>query len=105
MSTSIRDRTLEFQRFAQLQSRNLNNTHKGNAYQPLSTNPDGDNKSKTTKKSQFTLKAQEIAREIVSTTELLHKLSTLCKRKPIFNDNPQDIAQLSFHYKKKNLCH
>ena len=101
MSTSIRDRTLEFQRFAQLQSRNLNNTPKGNAYQPLSTNPDGDNKSKTTKKSQFTLKAQEIAREIVSTTELLHKLSTLCKRKPIFNDNPQDIAQLSFIIKRK----
>lgn len=101
MSTSIRDRTLEFQRFAQLQSRNLNSTHKGNVYQPLSTNPDGDNKSKTTKKSQFTLKAQEIAREIVSTTELLHKLSTLCKRKPIFNDNPQDIAQLSFIIKRK----
>jgi len=104
MSTSIRDRTLEFQRFAQLQAKSLNtpNSTRSNGYQPLSTDSNGLNTtSKGNKKSQFTLKAQEIAKEIVATTELLHKLSTICKRKPIFNDNPQDIAQLSFIIKRK----
>ena len=102
MSTSIRDRTLEFQRFAQLQARSLNTSNsKGSGYQPLSATDDLNTNTKSNKKSQFTLKAQEIAKEIVSTTELLQKLSTICKRKPIFNDNPQDIAQLSFIIKRK----
>ncbi|XBW37245.1 hypothetical protein QEN19_002828 [Hanseniaspora menglaensis] len=96
MSASIRDRTLEFQRCAMMQAKNLS-LPSSNGYQPLSTQ-----KSPTkNNKSQFTLKAQQIAKELTSTTDLLQKLATLCRRKPIFNDNPTDIAQLSFIIKRK----
>lgn len=70
----------------------------GNGYQPLANSNTNSSKHN---KSQFTLKAQQIASELSSTTQLLQKLATLCKRKPIFNDNPSDIAQLSFIIKRK----
>lgn len=103
MSTSIRDRTFEFQRCGMLQAKSLNlpsPNDKGinNGYQPLNTSNTNTTKNN---KSHFTLKAQQIASEISSTTAMLHKLATLCKRKPIFNDNPTDIAQLSFIIKRK----
>lgn len=102
MSTSIRDRTLEFQRCAMLQARNLklpsgSGVSTSNGYQPLNSSTTTSKNSK----SQFTIKAQQIASELSATTNMLHKLATLCKRKPIFNDNPTDIAQMSFIIKRK----
>lgn len=53
------------------------------------------------KSSEFQTKASAIAHEISSTAQLLSKLAILAKRKPMFNDNPVEIAELSFLIKRK----
>ncbi|KAI8399509.1 Syntaxin-5 N-terminal, Sly1p-binding domain [Nakaseomyces glabratus] len=51
--------------------------------------------------SEFQKKASAIAREISSSAQLLSKLALLAKRKPMLNDNPVEIAELSFLIKRK----
>ncbi|KAH3899694.1 t-SNARE syntaxin SCDLUD_003979 [Saccharomycodes ludwigii] len=88
---NIRDRTLEFQRSVSTQIR-LNKI-KG----PSTTNLPDEN----SKKSEFSKSASAIAHEIATTAQLLSKLAVLCKKKPMFNDNPVEIAELSFLIKRK----
>lgn len=89
MAIDIRDRTTEFQHSV------LTYT-KRNKTQPkpeVNNNP--------VRKSEFQQKASVIAHEIASTAELLAKLAQLAKRKPMFNDNPVEIAELTFVIKRK----
>lgn len=52
-------------------------------------------------RSQFSRKASDIAREIADTTDLLQKLALLAKRKPLFDDKPVEITELTMVIKQK----
>lgn len=86
----IRDRTSEFQRSV-LTYKKLNKTR----------NKVVNNVSAKLKQSEFQKNASVIAHEISETAQLLSKLAILAKRKPMFNDNPVEIAELSFLIKRK----
>lgn len=52
------------------------------------------------KKSQFSQQASIIAKDIAHTTELLSKLALLAKRKPLFDDKPIEIGELTYVIKQ-----
>lgn len=52
------------------------------------------------KKSKFGLQASIIAKDIAHTTELLSKLALLAKRKPLFDDKPVEIGELTYVIKQ-----
>lgn len=95
----IRNRTSEFQQcvitykrlhtkqLAQIQNDSLLNNN--------------EKTSTTSHISEFQKRASNIAKEISQTAQLLSKLAILAKRKPMFNDNPVEIAELSFLIKRK----
>lgn len=94
MNTNIKDRTSEFQRSV-LTYKKINKKNNNNAsasHNELNNKPS---------KSEFQKKASLIASEISQTAQLLSKLAILAKRKPMFNDNPVEIAELSFLIKRK----
>ncbi|CAX44322.1 ER-Golgi vesicular transport cis-Golgi t-SNARE syntaxin, putative [Candida dubliniensis CD36] len=91
MSTSIQNRTIEFQqcvstydKINKKQNKHLNNSS------ALST----------PKKSYFSQQAGLIAKDISHVTELLSKLAVLAKRKPIFDDKPIEIGELTYVIKQ-----
>ncbi|QLL30534.1 hypothetical protein HG536_0A03520 [Torulaspora globosa] len=88
----IRDRSAEFHKSVLVYKKrhNANSRHA----EPQSNGIPG-------KSSEFQLKASGIAHDISSTAQLLSKLAMLAKRKPMFNDNPVEIAELSFLIKRK----
>lgn len=53
-----------------------------------------------TQKSQFSKNASIIAKDIAQTTELLSKLALLAKRKPLFDDKPIEIGELTYVIKQ-----
>lgn len=52
------------------------------------------------KKSRFAQQASIIAKDIAHTTELLLKLALLAKRKPLFDDRPVEIGELTYVIKQ-----
>ncbi|QLQ78100.1 hypothetical protein HG537_0A03470 [Torulaspora globosa] len=88
----IRDRSVEFHKSVLVYKKR----HNANSRQ---SEPQG--KGVPGKSSEFQLKASGIAHDISSTAQLLSKLAMLAKRKPMFNDNPVEIAELSFLIKRK----
>ncbi|CCE64064.1 hypothetical protein TPHA_0G02280 [Tetrapisispora phaffii CBS 4417] len=95
----IKDRTNEFQQcvlVVKKQHKNIIPNEKKNLNAEAGTND-----SSNGKKSEFQLRASGIAHEISSAAQLLSKLAILAKRKPMFNDNPVEIAELSFLIKRK----
>ncbi|KAL6947245.1 hypothetical protein ACO0QE_002124 [Hanseniaspora vineae] len=96
---SLRNRTVEFQRSVATQVRVNKLSTGSNAYKPVEGPSNGN--TPVLNKSEFSLKASGIAHEIASTAQLLGKLATLCKKKPMINDNPVEIAELSFVIKRK----
>lgn len=88
----IRNRTVEFQkRCAIISKKNRNVNGKVN---------DGSGSSGPSK-SEFQQKASHIAHEISNTAMQLGKLSQLAKRKPLLNDNPVEIMELTFLIKRR----
>jgi syntaxin 5 len=89
---NIQDRTLEFQ-----QSVNTFNRRTGahNSYQPVPQQP-----TPAVKKSEFQLRASRIAKDISHTSELLAKLALLAKKKPLFDDRPVEISELTYVIKQ-----
>ncbi|SCU90137.1 LANO_0D07712g1_1 [Lachancea nothofagi CBS 11611] len=83
---NIRDRTTEFQRSVIQHSKRSHDVVK---------------KQSTVQKSQFQQQASVIAHEIAQTAQLLGKLAQLAKRKPMLNDNPVEIAELTYVVKRK----
>ena len=88
----IRNRTVEFQkRCAIISKKNRNGNGKVN---------EGSGSSGPSK-SEFQQKASHIAHEISNTAMQLGKLSQLAKRKPLLNDNPVEIMELTFLIKRR----
>ncbi|SMN18835.1 similar to Saccharomyces cerevisiae YLR026C SED5 cis-Golgi t-SNARE syntaxin required for vesicular transport between the ER and the Golgi complex, binds at least 9 SNARE proteins [Maudiozyma saulgeensis] len=87
----IRDRTSEFQRSV-VTYKKLNKSRSKQVTEEVHVKP---------KQSEFQRNASLIAHDISETAQLLSKLAILAKRKPMFNDNPVEIAELSFLIKRK----
>lgn len=90
-TVDIRDRTIEFQKSVLIYKRKDKKKRSAVPTQP----------SQNVSKSEFQKRASLIAHEISETAQLLSKLAVLAKRKPMFNDNPVEIAELSFVIKRK----
>ena len=93
----IKNRTSEFQRSV-LSYKKLNKSSSLHQQQKQQLN---EHNNKTSKISSFQKNASVVANEISQTAQLLSKLAILAKRKPMFNDNPIEIAELSFLIKRK----
>ncbi|KGU33458.1 syntaxin 5 [Candida albicans P78042] len=91
MSTSIQNRTIEFQQCVSTYDKinKKHNKHVNNS--PALSTP---------KKSYFSQQAGLIAKDISHVTELLSKLAVLAKRKPIFDDKPIEIGELTYVIKQ-----
>ncbi|EGV63949.1 Integral membrane protein SED5 [Yamadazyma tenuis] len=88
MSTSIQNRTFEFQQcVATYDKINKRSNQARSSVTPA-------------KKSQFSQQASIIAKDIAHTTELLSKLALLAKRKPLFDDKPIEIGELTYVIKQ-----
>lgn len=89
MSAAIQNRTFEFQQcvasFNKINKRQNVTQRQGNA--PV-------------KKSKFSHQASIIAKDIAHTTELLLKLALLARRKPLFDDRPVEIGELTYVIKQ-----
>lgn len=89
-STSIQDRTFEFQQAVNTFSKQ---EKKNNRIIPL-------NKTNANSKNEFNNQAGQIAKEIIRVTGALSKLAQLTKRKQIFGDKPTDIVELTYIIKQ-----
>lgn len=89
MSAAIQNRTFEFQQcvasFDKINKRQNVPQRQNNA--PV-------------KKSKFSQQASIITKDIAHTTELLLKLALLAKRKPLFDDRPVEIGELTYVIKQ-----
>lgn len=88
MSSAIQNRTFEFQQCVA----SFDKINRTAAARPAST--------PAPKKSQFSQQASIIAKDIAHTTELLLKLALLAKRKPLFDDRPVEIGELTYVIKQ-----
>ncbi|RCK56666.1 Integral membrane protein SED5 [Candida viswanathii] len=93
MSLSIQNRTIEFQQCVSTYDKINKKQHK----QPNSNN----HGTTPPKKSHFSQQASLIAKDISHVTELLSKLAILAKRKPIFDDKPIEIGELTYVIKQE----
>ncbi|KAK6456128.1 snare protein SED5/Syntaxin 5 [Scheffersomyces xylosifermentans] len=92
MSLSIQNRTFEFQQC--VTSFDKINKKQNHYTKPVdSTWPP--------KKSKFSQQASIIAKDIVHATDLLSKLAILAKRKPMFDDKPVEIGELTYVIKQE----
>lgn len=57
--------------------------------------------SPASSRSLFSRKASDIAKEIADTTAMLQRLAMLAKRKPLFDDKPIEITELTMVIKQK----
>lgn len=86
MPSSIQNRTLEFQQCVVTFDK-INRTLPQQNVPPV-------------KKSEFSIQAASIAKDIAHTTDLLLKLALLAKRKTLFDDKPAEITELSYIIKQ-----
>lgn len=97
---NIRDRSLEFQQSVLVYNkRNKANLKKQERAWQLEK--ENEAKQRKPQSSEFQVRASRISHEISSTAQLLSKLAMLAKQKPMLNDNPVEIAELSFLIKRK----
>ncbi|AGO13351.1 AaceriAFR210Cp [[Ashbya] aceris (nom. inval.)] len=89
----IKDRTIEFQRSVTSYSRR-------HAKQGAANMGEGADRLPL-RKSEFQQRASRISHEIANLAQLLSKLAQLAKRKPMFNDNPVEIAEMTYLIKHK----
>lgn len=89
---AVQDRTQEFRScvnsVAKLHNRG---GHAINRDQPSSGNS----------RSEFSLRASHIAQDISETTALLQKLAKLAQRKPMYDNNPKEISELTMVIKQR----
>lgn len=89
MSSAIQNRTFEFQEC-------VSSFDKINKRQNVPPSQNGG----PVKRSKFSQQASIIAKDIAHTTELLLKLALLAKRKPLFDDRPVEIGELTYVIKQ-----
>lgn len=87
----IRNRTVEFQQCVNTFNKRLNKSQHGNNQQVAPPN---------IKRSEFQQRASKIAKDISHTSELLGKLAILAKKKPLFDDKPIEISELTYVIKQ-----
>ncbi|KAI8369923.1 putative syntaxin [Blakeslea trispora] len=98
---SFRDRTNEFHALCErLRSRSQTPTSLLERRALLT--PDNTTKAKkpTHARSEFSMMAAEISRQITNTASKLEKLTRLAKRKTLFDDKPVEISELTFIIKQ-----
>ncbi|KAG5421740.1 sed5 [Candida metapsilosis] len=95
MSVSIQNRTIEFHQCVNTYEKiNRKQQHQSNARIKPQV------QDQPHKKSHFSQQASIIAKDISHVTELLSKLALLAKRKPIFDDKPIEIGELTYVIKQ-----
>jgi len=87
----LRNRTVEFQQCVNTFNKRNKSQHQNN--QPNNIPPN-------IKRSEFQTRASRIAKDISHTSELLGKLALLAKRKPLFDDKPVEISELTYVIKQ-----
>lgn len=90
MSDTIQNRTYEFQQCVALYDKINKRNH---ATQAAKTQP--------AKRLPFSQQALVIAKDILHVTDLLGKLALLAKRKPLFDDKPVEIGELTYVIKQE----
>lgn len=86
----IRNRTVEFQQC-------VNTFNKRNKSQHINNQQVA---PPNIKRSEFQTRASKIAKDISHTSELLGKLALLAKKKPLFDDKPIEISELTYVIKQ-----
>lgn len=92
--TVIQDRTQEFKSCVA----SLAKINGGTRATSLTPN---DASTKHSPRSEFSLRASAIAKEIGETTAMLQRLAVLAKRKTLFDDRPVEITELTYVIKQK----
>lgn len=92
MSSAIQNRTFEFQQC-------VSSFDKINRKQQPSFQQQ-QQQQQPNKKSRFSQQASIIAKDIAHTTELLLKLALLARKKPLFDDRPVEIGELTYVIKQ-----
>ncbi|KAI8067765.1 t-SNARE [Gongronella butleri] len=99
---TFKDRTNEFHSLVErIQQRSQANTMERRALLSSSPAPSAKaNGHRHHPRSEFSLMASEISRNITSTAAKLEKLTKLAKRKTLFDDKPVEISELTFIIKQ-----
>lgn len=97
---NIRDRSAEFQQSVLVHKKH-NKANLKKRERTWQLERERDERQNKPQSSEFHVKASRISHEISSTAQLLSKLAMLAKQKPMFNDSPVEIAELSFLIKRK----
>lgn len=87
----IRNRMVEFQQCVTTFNKRINKSQHQNNQQVAPPN---------IKRSEFQQRASKIAKDISHTSELLGKLALLAKKKPLFDDKPIEISELTYVIKQ-----
>ncbi|KAJ2964636.1 hypothetical protein NQZ79_g428 [Umbelopsis isabellina] len=94
---TFRDRTSEFEALVE----RLQQRHDGSALERRSLlNNSSVGHEKVKNKTEFSLIAAEIGRNIATTSAKLEKLTKLAKRKTLFDDKPVEISELTYIIKQ-----
>lgn len=99
--STFKDRTNEFHSLCErkrLRSSTPNNLLEKRAL--LSSSPELKHSKRGNPRSEFSLMAAEIGRQITNTASKLDKLTKLAKRKTLFDDKPVEISELTFIIKQ-----
>ncbi|KAI9280396.1 t-SNARE [Sporodiniella umbellata] len=96
-ASTFKDRTNEFH--ALCERKRLRGTPKLQEKKALLSSPEASSK-KLHPRSEFSLMAAEIGRQITTTAGKLEKLTKLAKRKTLFDDKPVEISELTFIIKQ-----
>ncbi|KAL0094291.1 t-SNARE [Phycomyces blakesleeanus] len=94
---TFKDRTNEFHAIA---DRIRSRSHVPNALERRSLIQSPSPSGQQASRSEFSLMAAEISRNITSTAGKLEKLTKLAKRKTLFDDKPVEIGELTFIIKQ-----
>ncbi|EEH44851.1 t-SNARE syntaxin [Paracoccidioides brasiliensis Pb18] len=104
VSTSVQDRTPEFQSILAQAQKRLTSSKASAHRQTLLSNaqrkeasgsPNGTAAEKRVARSEFARRAAEIGRGITGTMAKLQRLAMLAKRKTLFDDRPVEISELT----------
>ncbi|EEH35636.1 integral membrane protein sed5 [Paracoccidioides lutzii Pb01] len=109
VSTSVQDRTPEFQTILSQAQKRLASSKASAHRQTLlsdvqrkdaSGSPNGTAAGKRVARSEFARRAAEIGRGITGTMVKLQRLAMLAKRKTLFDDRPVEISELTYVIKQ-----
>ncbi|KAL4215489.1 cis-Golgi t-SNARE syntaxin [Rhizopus azygosporus] len=98
--TTFKDRTNEFHSLCERKRLRNTTTNALERRALLSASPEPKQPKKTQPRSEFSMMAAEISKQITNTAGKLEKLTKLAKRKTLFDDKPVEINELTFIIKQ-----